>query len=186
MKKIWVVFAVGLLTAIGFIDCGLGQKSENNPQKIILIRHGEKPDKGDNLSCQGLNRALQLADVLQQKIGIPDAIMVPSLNEGKKTSSARMYQTIVPFAVKYNLNINSKYQTDDIDKIVDGLRKQTGTVLMIWEHKNIGKIVKALGLKDAGKWDDNDFDSIWIITYKNGVPTLTRQSEGIRPSATCP
>ena len=36
--------------------------------KVVIIRHGEKPaDKsegGDNLSCQGQNRALQLPAVL--------------------------------------------------------------------------------------------------------------------------
>lgn len=186
MNKIWIVSCVLILTAIGFINCGLGQKAENNPQKIIFIRHGEKPDKGDNLSCQGFNRALQLADILQKKIGMPNAILVPSMNEGKKTSVARMYQTIVPFAVKYNLNINTKYNVDEIDKIVSGLQKQTGTVLMVWEHKNISKIVRALGIQNADKWDDNDFDSIWIVTYKNGVPVLTKTSEGLQPATTCP
>lgn len=186
MKRSFILASVIILTIVGFIDCGIGQKKDNNPQKIVFIRHGEKPDKGDNLSCQGLNRALQLANVLQQKIGMPDAIMVPSMNEGKKTSSARMYQTIVPFAVKYNLPINTKYDTEDVDKIAERLHKETGTILLVWEHKAISKIIKALGINDVPKWDDADFDSIWIITYKNGVPTLTKQSEGIQPSATCP
>ena len=32
--------------------------------RIFFIRHGERPPKGDNLPCTGLNRALALPAVL--------------------------------------------------------------------------------------------------------------------------
>lgn len=186
MKKLSISTFIILTAVLVFFNCTSGQKSQSTPQKIILIRHGEKPDKGDNLSCEGLNRSLQLSDVLYKKFGVPNAIFVPSLNLGKSTNGARMYQTIVPFAVKYNLKIDTKYDADDIKGIADGVQKQSGTVLLVWEHKAISKIVKALGINDAGKWDDNDFDGIWIITYKNGSPVLSKDAEGIHPSSTCP
>src|SRR5947208_16944991 len=100
MRKISVYILITLLAAIGFIYCSNSQSTQSNLQRIIIIRHGEKPDQGDNLSCQGLNRALQLPAVLNQKFGTPNAIFVPSLKMGKSTNAARMYQTIVPFAVK--------------------------------------------------------------------------------------
>src|ERR1700712_2128892 len=103
MKKLLLYPAMSLVIMIGFFYCSSGQTATAGPEKIVLIRHGEKPDQGDNLSCQGLNRALQLPEVLHRKIGIPSAIFVPALNLGKSTGVARMYQTIVPFAVKYNL-----------------------------------------------------------------------------------
>ncbi|HEV7621607.1 MAG TPA: histidine phosphatase family protein [Flavisolibacter sp.] len=156
------------------------------PQKIVIIRHGEKPDKGDNLSCQGLNRSLQLPSVLNKKIGVPDAIFVPALNVGKKTSAARMYQTIIPFAVKYNLSINTKYDVKDEAGVANAIKKENGTVLLVWEHKAIIKIIRALGITDQNiNWDDNDFDSMWIITYVNGKPVLHKETENIRPSAAC-
>ena len=37
--------------------------------KVVIIRHGEKPEKpatGDNLTCQGENRVLQIPEVLKQ------------------------------------------------------------------------------------------------------------------------
>ena len=34
------------------------------PLRVVIIRHGEKPEEGDNLSCAGLNRALALPAVL--------------------------------------------------------------------------------------------------------------------------
>jgi hypothetical protein len=155
-------------------------------QKIVIIRHGEKPDKGDNLSCKGLNRSLQLPAVLHQKIGVPNAIFVPSPKLGKSTGVARMYQTIVPFAVKYNLDINSKYDVADAEGLAGGIKKESGTVLLVWEHKAIHKIIKTLGINDPDlKWDDNDYDSIWTITYKNGAPSLAKDRENINPTANC-
>lgn len=186
MKKLFISTFIILTAVLVFFDCSSGQKSQSTPQKIIIIRHGEKPDKGDNLSCEGLNRSLQLPDVLYKKYGVPNAIFVPSLDMGRSTNGARMYQTIVPFAVKYNLKIDTKYDADDIKDIADAVEKQSGTVLLVWEHKAISKIVKALGINNVQKWDDNDFDSIWIITYQNGTPVLSKDAEGIHPSPTCP
>src|SRR5690349_3025252 len=77
--------------------------------KVVIIRHGEKPDNGDNLNCQGLNRATALPKVLYSKFGTANEIYVPAVNTGNKTKSARMFQTITPYAVKYNLDINSSY-----------------------------------------------------------------------------
>lgn len=164
---------------------GSTQKSSNTTIRVIILRHGEKPDKGDNLSCKGFNRALQLADVLQKKFGVPDRIYTPSPNLGGSTSAARMYQTIIPFAVKYNLKINTKYDVKDEKGIAEAIMKQTGTVLLVWEHKAIPKILKALGVEEKMDWDDNDFDSIWIVTLQNGVAKVSKDKEGINPSSEC-
>lgn len=44
--------------------------------KLVFIRHAEKPLKGDNLTCQGLNRALQIPAVLYNKFGVPAYLFV--------------------------------------------------------------------------------------------------------------
>ena len=128
---------------------------------------------------------MELSTVLYKKIGVPDQIYVPALHTGKKTSIARMYQTITPFAVKYNLGINSKFQEEDYAGIAADIKQRTGTVLLVWEHKAIGKIVAALGVKDKAKWDTEDYDTIWIITYANGVAKLSIDKENIKPSPNC-
>lgn len=173
-----------VLLALSICFCS-SSYSQAGPQKIVIIRHGEKPEKGDNLSCQGLNRALQLSGVLYNKIGVPNQIYVPSLNVGKNTTIARMYQTIIPFAVKYNLNIDTKYGVKDIDKIASHIKQESGTILLVWEHKNILKIAMALGIKEKLMWDDNDYDTIWIITFSNGVAKLFKDKENIKPLSTC-
>lgn len=155
-------------------------------QRVIIIRHGEKPASGDNLSCQGLNRAMQLSNVLYAKFKLPDYVFVPSIKNGKSTSSARMYQTIVPFAAKYNLNIDSKYRVDDVQHLAASISKKSGSILVVWEHNAIPAIVQALGVKNATlKWKGDDFDSIWIITFKNGKPVLSFDEEGLHPSPAC-
>lgn len=184
MKKILWPFLL-LLICVGSLFCSVGQSSVVPAHKIVIIRHGEKPDAGDNLSCQGFNRALQLPAVLNKKFGVPAFVYVPSVNTGKATSTARMYQTVLPFAIKYNLAINSKYDVEDIQGLAQSLLKKEGTTLVVWEHKNINNIVEALGVKEKVKWEGNDFDSIWIVTIDNGKATLTRDKEGLTPTATC-
>lgn len=165
-----------------------GQKSDKNAEelKVILIRHGEKPEKGGNLTCRGLNRSLQLPTVIHAKFGVPDFTYVPTLKMGDKTSHSRMFETVVPLAVKYNLVINSKIDEKDTMGLATEIKAQKGTVLVVWEHSAIAGIVHALGVTEEVKWPGSDFDSIWIITYKDGKAILTKDNEGLNPSEDCP
>lgn len=182
-NKLWIWLCIIFMMA----GCkpSSGQQKPTQLKEVIIIRHGEKPDEGDNLSCKGLNRSLQLPEVLNKKFGTPDYVFVPSINTGKSTSTARMYQTIVPFAVKYNLNVNTKYDVEDTRDLAQDILKRKGIVLVVWEHKNIDNIVRDLNVKDAPKWPNEDYDSIWIVTFQNGKPVLTTDKEGINPSGNC-
>ena len=100
------------------------------PLKIVLIRHAEKPEKGDNLSPQGLHRALQLPAVLYGKFGIPAQIYVPALALGSTTAHARMFQTATPFAVQYNLPINTNFAEKNFTGIREELVGKMGAVLV--------------------------------------------------------
>jgi hypothetical protein len=174
-----------LICIVGCIYTTAGCQPAGN-LKIVIIRHGEKSANGDNLNCQGLNRSMQLSKVLVAKFGVPSRIYVPSLNSGKSTSHARMFQTISPLAIKYDLAINAKYDVEDYSSLAQDIEARTGTIFVVWEHKAIDNIVKALGVKGNDlKWPDEDFDSIWIVTYKNGKAVFTRDKEGLKPSGSC-
>lgn len=154
--------------------------------KIIFIRHCEKPVKGDNLNCQGLNRSLLLPSILSSKFGVPDFVYVPSLGLGNSTKHSRMFQSVIPLAAKYNLTINSAFAEKDSIGISNDIKSKTGTILIVWEHHALESIVRALGIQDKSlAWDDSDFDSIWIIRFINGVAVLTKDKEGVSPSADC-
>jgi hypothetical protein len=185
MKKyvLLSVLAGIVISSISF-SC-IGKNAPDSNLKIVIIRHGEKPEIGDNLSCQGESRALQLPSVIYQKFNKPDYIYVPSLELGKSITHARMFQTITPFAVKYNLTINGKFDANDYSNIADNVLKKTGTVLMVWEHSTIPFLAEKLGVKNPPPWDGKDYDSIWVITYPNGKAMMTYDKEGITPSLGC-
>jgi hypothetical protein len=184
MIKRIALIPVLILLAICLSTCTGSAQSKN--LKLIFIRHGEKPVNGDNLSCMGLNRALKLPEVLKAKFGLPDRVYVPALHLGKSTPRGRMFQTISPFAIKYNLTINSSFEEEDAAGIATELEGKKGTILVVWEHSKIKPILKALGLNVKGlQWPDDDFDTIWIIGYKKGKPFLTVDKEGISPAAGC-
>ena len=153
--------------------------------KVVIIRHGEKPKTGDNLSCQGENRALQLPAVLFKKFNRPDYTYVPALKTGKSSNHARMFQTVTPFAVKYNLTLNSKFGESDVAGVAQDVLKQTGTVLMVWEHSQIPPLAAQLGVSQPPPWEGADFDSIWVITYASGQASMTIDRQGITPPAAC-
>ena len=163
--------------------------------RVVLIRHGEKPAEGDNLSCAGLNRALALPAVLDQLLPTsPAATYVPIIGTNDdSTSQARMFQTVTPYAVRHNLCVNSDYAVENAAGLARELRRQRGAALVVWEHNALPKIAKKLGLKEKLEWPDEDFDSIWLIEFSGGgakgkakCPKLTRLRQHIGPAATCP
>jgi hypothetical protein len=177
-----------LAATIFTITCNnsFAQKQSTGVQKVVIIRHGEKPDNGDNLSCKGFNRSLQLPAVLYAKYKVPDKIFVPAMNNGKSASHLRMFETITPFAIKYNIGINSKYDVDNVKEMAAAILKTNGYALVVWEHDKIDNLVKALGADAKGmKWSGDDFDSIWVITFKNGKATISTDKENINPANDC-
>jgi hypothetical protein len=174
------------VTAFSDSFSGAWADAPDESLKVVIIRHGEKPDDGDNLSCQGFNRSVQLPKVLNAKFGIPSHTYVPSLELGKSTSHSRMFQTVTPTAVKFNLKINSEFGEKDTSNAAKDVMTKKNTVLLVWEHSAIPDLAKALGVDNPPAWKGSDFDSIWIITYPKGKATLNLDKEGITPSAECP
>ena len=157
------------------------------PTEVVIIRHGEKPKHGDNLNCAGLNRALKLASVLPQ-FGNFKQIYAPRLNAvNNTTASARMFQTATPYMAKYNAKINTMYGKSDESTVAAAIRKESGDILMVWEHNRIPALARAFGIVNSPQsWNGNDFDSVWIITFPNGIAILKHRQENINPSNSCP
>jgi hypothetical protein len=94
---------------------------------------------------------------------------------------------VIPLAIKYNLSINSKFDEADSAGLTTDIKNKQGTVLIVWQHKLIPSIARGLLGNDFHlSWKDDDFDSIWIITFTNGVATLTEDKEGFVPAPDCP
>jgi len=183
MKKLKLILFV-LLALVSVIAFAKPQNGGN--LRIIIMRHAEKPATGDNLSCKGLNRAMMLPGVLVKRFGIPAYLYVPAPSTGMATKSGRMLQTVWPLATKYNLTINSKFDVDDTNDLAKNIGTKTGTVLVVWEHNAIRKIISALGVK-AGKikWQGDDYDSLWIVTIHNAKASLVQTTQGINAPDGC-
>jgi hypothetical protein len=186
MKKITIHILLSAFLLLSALASGQSNTGNKQELKIVFMRHGEKPEKGGNLTCKGLNRSLQLPAMITQKFGIPDYTYVPKLAMGDKTSHARMFETVIPLAVKYNLVINSKYDEKDFTGLAAELKGLKGTVLVVWEHSAIAGVVQALGIGDELKWGSDDYDSIWIVSFIDGKAKLSMDKEGLNPSNNCP
>jgi len=154
--------------------------------EIVVIRHGEKPDGDNNLSCKGFNRSVMLPAILYRKFGSPAKIYIPAIENKAKTTQLRMLQTITPLAVKYNVFINSQYGEEDYTNVANALLNEKGLIVVAWDHKSIPFIVHQL-VPNAGlfKWPADDFDTICIITFKHGKAALSFDSENIKPAENC-
>src|SRR5690348_18431569 len=104
IRSVGPTIAVGFAVLVGLLASAPARSAD---LQVVIIRHGEKPENGDNLSCRGQNRARALPAVLMRKFGKPDYTYVPSLKMGESTKHARMFQTVTPFAVQQNLTIDS-------------------------------------------------------------------------------
>jgi hypothetical protein len=151
--------------------------------EILIIRHGEKPEQGlGQLSCKGFNRALALGDVIVKRFAKPDIIIAPNPGRQKKDkgisySYIRPLATIEPLAITLGLPVEATLDFDNLAGLDKRLEESlTSTtehhVLVAWEHKVAEQVVRNFLLKhsvnaEVPHWNDDDFDSIYIISQKN-------------------
>lgn len=138
---------------------------------LFLIRHGEKPPKqsdGDDapgLSELGLMRAQGLVQVFGQgsQYNIGYIIAEKPKEDG---SRARPYLTIKPLAASLGIAPNIDINRDDADDVAEAALKYKGpgNVLICWEHGQLTKIAKAIGVKHAPEYPGDRFDIIWTIS----------------------
>ena len=88
----------GRMLSVALVVLGFGVVPARADQKIVFMRHGEKPTGGyGQLTCQGLNRALALPPVLAAKYGKPNYLYAPN-PAVKLTDSAGSFYYIRPLA----------------------------------------------------------------------------------------
>ncbi len=143
------------------------------PASIILMRHGEKPDQGNELSERGWQRAKALP-TLFDRIGSPVALygMSPKNDDG----SIRAIQTLKYVAEKFKLVIQSDFNKKETVQLISDIKKNKiydGKIVVIcWEHKYIIEIAQLLGVTQNINWPGKQFDRYWRLDYSpQGVLT---------------
>jgi len=201
MRKCVIAAVAALVIAL----CGSVAQASTTTETLVFMRHGEKPSGGyGQLTCQGLQRALNLPDVLVGMFGKPKYIFAP--NPAPKISDSAGYfyylrplATIEPTAIRLGLPVNAHYGYNDISSLQNALLGSTyasSTVFIAWEHLYLVKVVQnILNYLHAGitvpAWASGDYDSLYVvkITNTNGVRTATfqRRYEGLNNQNTsCP
>jgi hypothetical protein len=137
------------------------------PDKIMIIRHGEKPEKGGkrsphgvtwdgeadakSLTIQGWTRAGALVSFFAGPGGPPPELGVPHVIYASSPSgpSKRPLQTVVPLAAKLGLTPKTSFTKGDEKALAADVLKASGTVLISWQYEQIPNIVQHL-TGDAG------------------------------------
>lgn len=160
-------------------------------QTLVFFRHAEKPgDNSGQLTCQGLNRALALPQVLLSRFGQPDALFAAA-PDTKPGGSVRPLSTIIPLAVRLAMPVNIQYHAGDIKPAAKALLNDKQPLTMVsWEHNNLVLVAKAVVSRAGGDpglvpdhWAEKDFDSIYVVTINRAVTpnqvTFSHQQEGL-------
>ena len=162
--------------------------SESGPKDavVLIIRHGEKPDTGRDLSPAGQERAEAYKDYFQKftvdsKPLTPDVIFAAKDTNG----SRRPRQTVEPFAKAAQLPIDTRFSSNQSAELAAALRAtdQGKRILISWHHTDIPDLLRALGAKPksllpGGKWPDAVFGWVILLSYDQDgrlIPASTRR-----------
>jgi broad specificity phosphatase PhoE len=158
------------------------------PNRILLIRHAEKPAEEDDvkgidtagrddphsLSVRGWQRAGALARLFCPRSEaefsglVPDVVFAAGV--GESSLSLRPQQTVLPLVAllhetRPNLPFITSHLNHQIESLIADLSDREGIVLISWEHKLIPEVVKQLPQAPdvPARWPDNRYDLIWLL-----------------------
>ncbi|MCX6929059.1 MAG: flagellar basal body-associated protein FliL [Verrucomicrobia bacterium] len=179
------ILAVGIATAILAGTPQAGESGALNNAVILIIRHGEKPATGDQLTPAGEPRAQTYANFFKNFTldGQPLKLNYLFASADSKASQ-RARLTIEPTSKLLGLAIDCQFADAKFQELADEIRaKPHGqNILICWHHGEIPQLVRALGadpgrLFPKGKWPDEVFN--WLVELRydsNGH--LTKASRG--------
>ena len=143
-----------------------------NNAVVLVIRHGEKPDQGTDLSPAGQQRADAYVRYFEKFIVNSSPLKLDHLFAAADSkTSHRPRLTLEPLSKALGLAIDARYsETQNQDLAADLRKKKPGDqILICWHHQEIPDLLKALGaepgtLLDGGKWPDNVYD--WVVQLR--------------------
>ena len=129
--------------------------------QIILIRHSEK-DHGIHLSEDGYKRSLKIENILLNKyIHIPDILI--AMKQHNKHTSVRPIETIEPIANKLGLTINSHFEKNELNKLMDfTIQNIDKNILICWEHSVLMTFLEKLTSVKL-EWLSDDYSTVIVV-----------------------
>jgi hypothetical protein len=161
------------------------------PERIMLIRHAEKPNDGGRvrgvdplgredanaLSVPGWQRAGALVRLFAPHdsqsavtgIATPDVLWASRATPANP--SQRSQQTLMPLAAWLNLPIRCEFGKGDEAGMAARLLETSGVVLVAWSHEGLPALARALGTVEPAPpkaWPKDRFDLVWVFTPQDG------------------
>ena len=156
--------------------------------RIMLIRHGEKPDtppphgidhNGDHdmqsLTVKGWQRAGALAcffapthgPLQSPLLSTPQAIFAapPGGTGSDESQSHRPVETVTPLAKKLGLTLGTSFGKGMEAQVAQAAMASQGAVLICWQHKDLHLIANAIlgnATTAPQSWPGDRFDIVWI------------------------
>lgn len=177
--------------------------------KIMLIRHAEKPEGKDagvdaegkqddkELIVRGWQRSGGLVRLFAPRDGrfVDPHLAQPKIifasGIAKHSDSLRPQHTVLELATVLGLTLQTKYLKDGEADLAKAAADAAGPVLIAWEHQGIPDIVNAIvGNKTScpQKWPGSRFDMVWVLDAKSGgdwrfdqVPQLLLSGDSDKP-----
>lgn len=166
LSVILVTFSLVFLTA----------PAQAMPAQVIIIRHADKFEDRHkiHLSPKGLIRAKALSQFFQAdprvlEFARPAAII--AMSPTAEHRSVRSLETVQPLAKDLGLKVVSRFTYGQPVEMVNWLKAQRDfdgkTVLIAWQHIEIAKIAKALGVTDLRPrlWPHETYDRFYLIDF---------------------
>jgi hypothetical protein len=139
---------------------------------VLIIRHGEKPKSGPELTAAGAARAKAYVGYFKnlrvdgRPFPIDDLIATA---DGKKSHRERL--TLEPLSAALHRPLDMRFKDKQFGDLVDDLKVSDHGkhILICWHHGNIPAMIDAFGgnaskLIPGGKWPEETFD--WLVELK--------------------
>lgn len=170
---------------------GCDQPATAQPERIVLMRHAEKPDDpGDpHLSPAGKKRAQKISQWLETNYYSAtnrDNLVLFAAEPTRRGRSLRCEETLTPFSKLSGLPINTPCAAADYATLAHRLQTDASlrgkTVVICWVHEYMPEFAAALGVRPRpDKWKGEDYDSAYLIQFRDGKAVLEKIREHIKP-----
>jgi phosphohistidine phosphatase SixA len=174
---------LGAITGL-VVSHAIGLRSASSgPALVMLMRHGEDiGEKSFHLNKQGMERAQALPKLFGTRLPKPDVIIATHATKG----SNRPIETVEPLSRALHVPIDNRYRDEDFAALAGALlndERYAGKVILVcWHHGKIDNLAKALGVKNAPRWPDAQFDRIWMFDFKmHGRPRFEEVHQQLLP-----
>ncbi|KAB0678129.1 phosphoglycerate mutase family protein [Aureimonas leprariae] len=165
------------------------------PHRILFIRHAELHEtpgfdqhgvpNEESLTVRGWQRAGALVRRICPSHGeadlVPDTIFASGV--GPDSESLRPPQTVAPLIdflrSRGSVETCFEHLKYDTSELMADVMKRSGTVLIAWEHSQIGECIDVLPNPPShpAKWPDDRYDPIWRLDRDGDGWTFSQEPQ---------